>query len=242
METQPGTVICGGESTAYFETTKPFWFDHFSRSYVVEKPMAESGFLPETREYIAGAGMVVRKKFIQELNNRGYNLILTDRKGSSLMSGADVELCLLAKYSGYKIYFEKKLTLVHFMPACRLNWEYCIRLTTFGQAIPEITFDIYRSFQKRKNTRKKSIFILLYFKLLLKYKYNFVFPEYHIHLNIKRLIANYKSFHNRTEGSETCIIMLSAWNKIFYLLKHYRLFRQQFFGIREFFNSLDASR
>jgi len=111
MEEQTEAGIAGGQSEGYFEAPKPPWFDTFARSYVVEKPLSGSGYLPGGREYLPGAGMVLRNKLFRLLDRVAFKPILTDRIGNSLMSGGDYELCLMAKYLGFGIYFNENLRL-----------------------------------------------------------------------------------------------------------------------------------
>jgi hypothetical protein len=79
-----------------------------------------------------GAGMCVRKKAWLELRQNGFVPLLVGRKGSSLMSGEDLELCLALRQASWCIYYNPALRLKHFMPRRRLQWGYLQRLAYSG--------------------------------------------------------------------------------------------------------------
>ena len=86
MEKRKDVGIIGGCSSGSFEIPEPFWFQTFSQSYVVERPLKESGYLPVTREYLAGAGMIIRKQLLSAMKDVGFTPILTDRIGNGMPS------------------------------------------------------------------------------------------------------------------------------------------------------------
>jgi len=72
-------------------------------------------------DWVFGAGMVFRKKILEELKSRKIELLLSDRKGINQSSGGDAELCQLTRFLGYKIFFSTELVLHHQIEGKRLT-------------------------------------------------------------------------------------------------------------------------
>jgi len=239
MELHPKAGIIAGQTKGHFEIPKPFWFDSVAQSYVVEKPMPASGYLHSGREYLAGAGMLIRKELINSMQSVGFEPILTGRLGKSLMSGEDYELCLVANYLGFRIYFEEKLNLIHFMSKERLNWDYFIKMTTVGHAIPEVIYDLYRFGYKNSMSQKKKTFLHIYLKLIKTYSKDIVFPLYKV--SIKELINFFKNFHlffRMLPGSILQRKILASRNKLIFLLKNRKLLKKNFYQIQFLFERI----
>jgi glycosyltransferase involved in cell wall biosynthesis len=236
METHPDVAIAGGKSQAFFEAPSPEWFDRFSQSYVVEEPFLHSRVLPPERIYLAGAGMVLSKKFLRDLKTIGFSPVLTDRIGDQLMSGEDVELCLMARFLGYDIYYCEELSFVHCMTESRLTWDYFLRMSAGGHAIPWIYFNSYfLLFESLRRGEALSPFAI-YIRLLAKYsidlliKGNCDFPWY------CGMITKWKYFFRSYPGSESQRDLLSAKNKIVFILKNRALLFSQFREMRSLMN------
>jgi glycosyltransferase involved in cell wall biosynthesis len=118
----------GGWCEPVFEENKPEWFDVFAGNFAVGKSVKTSGFLANDNSYIYGAGLAIHKKTLKELDRKGFKNILTDRKGTSLSSGGDVELIYAIKLIGHRVYFDENLFFYHFMPLGRMHWDYLLRL------------------------------------------------------------------------------------------------------------------
>lgn len=123
----PKLGALGGEGFPIFESEKPDWFDRFSHSYAVGDLGMKSGILsPGSAVY--GAGCFFRKDALNQLLEKGWRSILSDRKGNTLSSGGDIELCYAIQLLGYSIGFEKKLKFYHFLEEKRLKWDYYLKL------------------------------------------------------------------------------------------------------------------
>ncbi len=133
--------ILAGWSEAYFEKPPPPWFSLVQAAYAVGKPMPMSG-LANSRQYLPGAGFIVRSALFTALNTCSFQHLLTGRNKLSLSSGEDTELCILARFLGYDLYFDDQLFFMHFMPSQRLKWQYCINLVK-AHATTEIYFYLY---------------------------------------------------------------------------------------------------
>ena len=138
MQAHPNIRVLGGRSTACFEANEPAWFPGL-KGLCGRAPMQQSGNANQ-RTYLAGAGMLVRKSLLQQLEAIDYRQLLTDRKGKELSSGGDAELCLVMLYLGYDLYYDERLQFVHYMPAGRLDWRYCVKMMAEGHAISPIVF------------------------------------------------------------------------------------------------------
>lgn len=231
MESHLDVGILGGQSQGFFESTKPWWFNEFSAAYAIEKPFETSRYLPLEREYLAGAGMVIRRGVFEMMEQVNFLPILTDRNGGNLMSGGDYELCMITRFLGFELYYEEKLNFVHFMPKGRLHWDYFIEMKTIGQAIPEIYFDIYRKiYYSSKN--QESTFTNWYRCMLLESIISFFFPNginkkhvFNSLLNFKYLIWSYPGMKNEYK-------IRAAKNKMIFLLKNRKIISKQHHEIK----------
>ncbi len=87
------------------------------------------GDLPQKRNWIAGTGMILQRKAIEE---SGWleKQFLQDRTGKSLISGGDMEMGMrIAKVS--EAWYNPACVIRHQIPARRLTREY-VRKITFG--------------------------------------------------------------------------------------------------------------
>jgi glycosyltransferase involved in cell wall biosynthesis len=134
---------CGGDSEAVCETAPPWWFENVKGCYAVGQQGAEMGDITETRGFLWGAGLSVRKSAIQRLVNNGFRSLLSDRRGKLLSSGGDQELCIALRSSGWRLWYDPRLRLQHFIPANRLEWGYLRRLMR-GFGASTVGFDAYK--------------------------------------------------------------------------------------------------
>ena len=120
----PNVAILGGISEAVCETTPPHWFQRIGEAYAVGRQGSATG-----RAWVLwGAGMVLRKSALLELEAAGFTNLLSDRKGNNLTSGGDHELCWAIRLMGYDLWFDEELRLQHFVPKERLTESYLRRL------------------------------------------------------------------------------------------------------------------
>ena len=155
--------VVGGIGTAIppAKIKIPYWFDSIKHQYATEKQNEYNGEVE--RNWVYGAGMAFRKKVYIELKQAGFKSLLSDRTGTSLVSGGDVELCLAIKMAGYKIWYDERLRFDHFIPEFRINQDYLKRLA-FDKGQGNEFFKAYQLVIKErdvKNYRKNWIFVLL---------------------------------------------------------------------------------
>jgi glycosyltransferase involved in cell wall biosynthesis len=135
MESNASIGALGGSSTPAFETEPPRWYELVKNSYAVGTQASQTGKVPDSRGYLWGAGLVLRKSALEALTKKGFSTILTDRKGKSITSGGDGELCAALRLMGYELYYDEALRFQHYMTRDRLTWPYYLKLAkSFGQA------------------------------------------------------------------------------------------------------------
>jgi glycosyltransferase involved in cell wall biosynthesis len=135
MTAHPEAGACGGQVTARAATVFPPWFDRFQSYYAVGQQAERPGDVTESRGYLWGAGLCLRKKAWASLVENQFDFLLSDRKGSSLSSGGDAELCYALRLNGWRLWYEPRLIMQHFLPEARLQWTYLRRLShAFGAA------------------------------------------------------------------------------------------------------------
>lgn len=158
----PDLGALGGEGIPVFESAKPDWFDQYSHSFAVGDLKMKSGILPKGSA-VYGAACFFRKSAITELYTKDWSSLLTDRKGESLSSGGDVELCYAIQLLGYQIGFEKSLKFQHFLEDRRLKWGYYLNLKKgISKSFPILSAYKLDDFQSLSDFRKNllSQFIL----------------------------------------------------------------------------------
>lgn len=78
--------------------------------------------------WVYGAGSVYRKSILLELKNANWHQVTTGRIGKKLLSGEDVEICLMNYLMGYKIIANDSLRFKHFVPLQRQNIDYILKV------------------------------------------------------------------------------------------------------------------
>lgn len=221
--------VLGGSSEAVFETEKPLWFERFQAAYAVGKPMKHSG-IANARTYLAGAGMILRRSAVELMQRFSFKQLLIDRKGRELTSGGDVELCLITMFLGYDLYFDERLKFIHFIPAERLSWKYCVDMMSCGHAIPQIYFHLYFNYYHKIINGKEARFADGYrnitVTLLKNMARNFFYP--------KHAWTSFKCLVKTQEGSKKEIEIKATINKLKYLFKNKAELKSQFDMVKQF--------
>lgn len=131
FESMKEVAVIGGVGEAVSEVELPEWFHKVEGfGYAIGNEGRKTGYV----DSVYGAGMSVRKSIFESVINVD-DFMLTDRKGKSLASGGDTEICLLIKQAGYHIYLDETLRFKHFLNKERLTWFYYLKLRrSFGEA------------------------------------------------------------------------------------------------------------
>lgn len=117
----------GGRGIPLTEIPLPVWFNEFGHSYAIGAQYPKSALIPYGGA-LYGAGLFVYKLPILEMVNKGFDLVMSDRKSGKLTSGGDLEWCYLIQLSGYKMLYIDNMTFHHQIGADRLKWSYYLRL------------------------------------------------------------------------------------------------------------------
>lgn len=128
LTNNPNIGACGGASEAAFESPPPEWFSRYQGNFAVGEQHSQPGDVTHLPNALWGAGLTLRKEAWIQSEQAGHRFTLSDRKGSSLTSGGDQELCFHFALSGWRLWYEPRLRLKHYMPAGRLEWRYLRRL------------------------------------------------------------------------------------------------------------------
>src|SRR2546422_2166535 len=150
MSQHPEVGACGGFCVAECELPPPEWFQSFSEMYAVWPREAEPGDVTHTR-FLWGAGLTVKKSALMELEKNGFRTWCVDRQGTALTAAQDTELCFALRLAGWRLWYEPRLRLRHFIPAKRLEWSYLRRLYR-GAGLSSPALDAYWCARKRKRT------------------------------------------------------------------------------------------
>ena len=128
-------VIVGGKNHAECEVEPPDWFHERGSDYAVGEFGESTQDFTDNRGFVWGAGMAIRRLLFDDLAKIGHSLLSSDRRGESLSSGGDSELCFAARLLGYRVYYHPELQLRHFITKERLKFSYLKKLNySFGQA------------------------------------------------------------------------------------------------------------
>lgn len=124
----PDYGIVGGNGIEKCETEPPYWFENHKSIYAI-------GCRKDGQVHnVYGAGMLLRKNLID-----GANFAMSDRKGDSLASGGDSEICQIVRDKGYKIRQLCSNTFFHYLPKERLTYNYIMRMAkASGQTKAEL--------------------------------------------------------------------------------------------------------
>lgn len=160
LESVPMIGMLGGLGTPHYEHIPSYWPPDF---YIYGSgPQApDSG--PTAK--LHGAGVILAKKAFDRLHLAGFQFCLTDRKGDSLSSGGDYELCYAVKMAGFLIWYDEKLLFSHFISADRLTRSYTRRF--IRESAPAVdVLDIY-GYLTRQAARRPGSYTLIQCKYLL---------------------------------------------------------------------------
>jgi hypothetical protein len=128
MEEHPEVGALGGLSEGVFETPPPSWLEPFKTLLAIGPHGVAPGDVTERPGLLWGAGLVLRKQAWVRLEQIGFVPALVGRAGGALSTGEDTELCLALRLAGWRLWYEPRLRLQHYMPAGRLTWDYLRRL------------------------------------------------------------------------------------------------------------------
>lgn len=202
MISRPEVGACGGRSTAAFEREAPDWFETFQSSFAVGDQAEEEADITESRGWLWGAGLNIRKTAWEQLVRSGFQFLLSDREGAKLSAGGDNELCYGLRLLGWRLYYSPKLELIHFIPKGRITWKYLCQLK--GQRDKEIVItEIYQNILNNKSIEENSIAKLWFIEIRRE-----------LTKVLKRNIRNFDWLYYKKEGNLNGPIFLARIGKI----------------------------
>lgn len=146
MNNDPEIGIAGG----WVKPKLPFypgkWIESIYPALAIGKHAEHSQYV----DWVFGAGMVFRKKIFDDLRSKNIQLLLTDRKGKSQSSGGDAEICQVARFIGYRIFFTPSLVLYHQIEAKRLTRKSILK-SNFQNFYATVHLFILENLIKNKN-------------------------------------------------------------------------------------------
>lgn len=150
--------IVGGMGIAKSDSLLPEWFIKFGGyGYAVGDVGLNDGF----GQSVYGAGMALRKRDILKLQEIKNSLLLSDRKGKSLVSGGDSEICVLV--GSDRVYFDRRMNFYHYLPSNRLKLDYYLNLNfNFGVSTSRLYF--YKLFKYENDFLAFKVFTFSFIK------------------------------------------------------------------------------
>lgn len=106
--------------------------------------------------WVYGAGSVYRKSILLELKKANWRQVTTGRIGKKLLSGEDVEMCLMIYLMGYKIIADDNLKFKHFVPLSRQNIAYVLK-AAFWLNYSSVLLNGYFTLVNNKRSIEQSI-------------------------------------------------------------------------------------
>jgi len=114
----------GGVGEVVADTELPSWFSLVASSYACDIIFKDN----LDCQTLTGAGLVIRRSCLCEIDNINIKLVLSDRTGAKLTSGGDSELTFILHLMGWKLAKISDLKFQHFLPSSRLTLEYAKNL------------------------------------------------------------------------------------------------------------------
>ncbi|AFY68803.1 glycosyl transferase family 2 [Thalassoporum mexicanum PCC 7367] len=150
MQNHPEVGACGGQNSAVAEVELPTWFADYQCDYAVGTQADTAGDVTDTRGFLWGAGLTMRKRAWQQLHDRGFEPINGGRAGQILTSCDDYEFCQALILAGWRLWYDPRLHLSHFMSPNRLQWSYLKRLKR-GFGASSVGLDAYKIAKQSRN-------------------------------------------------------------------------------------------
>jgi len=146
-------AVAAGRIDARYEIPPPDWLKPYTGHYAITGKEFKPGYIQRT---LYGAGLILKRSIYQQLCQLGFVSRLSDRTGKQLHSGGDFELCYAFLLAGYRLWFDERLHLQHFIPKERLDINYFFRLQkAFGQQ--SIYLEVYEKVLEARQARQTRI-------------------------------------------------------------------------------------
>jgi GT2 family glycosyltransferase len=134
----PQVFAVGSKVIARFTTPPPNWLDKRLGLYISNFDHGDRPLNLYYNEYPRGANMALRRETFAKC---GYFLDCFDRKGNSLMSYGDIEICYRIEKAGYTVLYIPDAEIYHHIRGDRLNEEW-FRKRFYWQGRSESLFEL----------------------------------------------------------------------------------------------------
>jgi glycosyltransferase involved in cell wall biosynthesis len=122
FEELPELGACGGVGIAVSSVPLPVWFPRFQSLYACGDDGI--GF----RTALPTAGLMIRRRALEDLHAVGFEPVLEGRVGANTMAGEDSELTSALCLTGWRIWKDPDLRFDHCLESRRLSEQYCLQL------------------------------------------------------------------------------------------------------------------
>jgi glycosyltransferase involved in cell wall biosynthesis len=143
MSEHPRAGACGGFAREVCEVDPPWWFEAFKTRFAVGPDRTQPADVTELPSGLWGAGLTIRKSAWLEVRRRGFDFLLPGRQGAELTEGEDTELCYALRLAGWRLQFDPRLKMHHFLPKERVQWSH-LRARHRAGGISSVGLDPYR--------------------------------------------------------------------------------------------------
>lgn len=155
----------GGYGIEVLYTSKPKWFDKYSKSYAVQKQNFEDGKINKLDASIYGAGTFFNVQVLKENYNKGFINVMIGPNKNELSRGEDTEWCYLLLLNKKEIWYNHQLKFKHHLNNERISWSYYVQLKK-GIASGSALLFSYHHLLKSKN-KSSILFIYKYLNQIL---------------------------------------------------------------------------
>lgn len=114
---------CGGATKAVFQKCPPKWFAHYQNYFAISQSPGPGRYT----DVLWGAGMTIRRSIWQRLRASSFEPL-------AHMGAEDIELSLLIRLAGWKLWVDPALQLKHYITTPRLNWGHFLAAHRRGSA------------------------------------------------------------------------------------------------------------
>ncbi|NIM15261.1 MAG: glycosyltransferase [Candidatus Aminicenantes bacterium] len=131
-------AVAGGKVEPIYEVPPPKWLTSRLKSTLAVIDWSESPLVLSKGQWLAGVNMAYRKKVLEKFSGFQTELGL---KGRNLMSMSEIFMEDRLAANGYKVYYDPKILVKHYIPRSRLTKKWFIR-RYYWQGISEARYQL----------------------------------------------------------------------------------------------------
>lgn len=213
MENDLSIAVLGGKGEPVFECPITPGLEQFEPALAVGSQLnQEYGYLT-SRNYLYGAGSVIRKKYYCELIKQGHRFFLADRTGKKFTSGGDDEICIALKLCGYNLYYSSSLKFKHEISKDKVTRSSFIKLyRSFGKS--EFVSDQYKLYGNMHLSKGVKVCARWYA----------IYVAYILYTIIKQYFRFFIFFNNKKKRSRIFFLINLKHAKLLFGICNFKLF------------------